>query len=783
LDPRDIGNRFTMSVAELEGIEEVGVSFDKIVAARVCALRPHERSDRLEVLDLDLGDRTIVAVSGALGIRVGSIIPFALPGAVLEGVEGRPTVRQMEIQGTLSPGVTCSERELAISDDHSGLLELAEDTPVGAPLTELLPVHDFVLEIDNKSLTHRPDLWGHRGIAREIAALVGRPLKPWTAEIPETDRNPLTVTVEAPDLCPRYAAQVFEGIAIGASPLWLKLALARVGVRPISNVVDITNFVMLDVGNPVHAFDARFLRGETIVVRRARPGETIVTLDEVERPLLTEDLLIADGEGGVALAGVMGGLTSEIREDTTRVVLEAASFHAATIRRTSSRLGLRTEASARFEKSLDMEFALQATALFSGLVRRLIPGAQVASRLYDVSVPPPAPTVVRVAPEFVRRRLGAEVSDEGMKKMLEGIEFSVAEEGEEFLVTVPSFRATKDISIPEDIVEEIGRLYGYDNITPVPIMAPVEPTPIIPSKWLERTARLSLVASGYTETMGYGFDSAPLAQTMGYSLEGAVELANPISADLPVLRRSLLPNLLLAASRNAQFRDDFRLFEVARVFWPARGEGQIPHQERHVGGLLFSRTLDSLHLLRLVRGHTERLFDELRRGRATVGALDPENPPPWLVPERTRGLTVAGRPCGHLGILHPVVRDALKLKGKVAFFEVDLEPLLDLPEHVVPYEPLPRFPAIQNDLSVIVEAGVPHEEVARAIRETAGELLAELELFAAFRGDPIPEGRKSLSYRLRFRSPERTLTDQEVEPVMERVLQALRSRVGGEIRT
>ncbi len=783
LDPHEMADRFTMSVAELEGIEEFGATYDKLVTARIAAIRKHENSDKLNLLDLDLGQRTITAVSGAPNAEVGRVIVFAQPGVVLEGVEGKPLVQVSEIRGVTSPGMTCSERELGFSDDHSGLMFLDADTPLGRPLTELVPCHDFILEIDNKSITHRPDLWGHRGIAREIAALVKRPMKPFDQTIDEGPEDPLTVAVEAPDICPRYAAQVFDRIAVATSPLWLKIALSLVGVRPISNVVDITNFVMLDVGNPLHAFDGRFLEGNTIIVRRARQGETIVTLDGEERTLLTSDLLIADAHKGVALAGVMGGENSEIRADTERVVLEAAAFDASCIRRTSSRLNLRTEASARFEKALDPLFPLQATALFSRLLRQVCPQARVASRLYDVAQPAPEPTILTIAPDFIRRKLGAPVSNDVMKEMLTGIEFGVVEDQENFIVTVPTFRATKDIGIAEDIVEEIGRLYGYDNIVPAPVVATVKPIPPRPEKLLARLARFGMVACGYREVMSYSFDSANLAQQMGYSLDGAVELENTISSDMPVLRRHLLPNMLLHAQKNGQFRDDFRLFEYGRVFFPAREPGGIPHQERRICGLLYSRSGDAFDLMLRAKAHVEKVLFGLLRGPASFGPIVGAEGLPWVVADHGRSVQFGGQDIGLLSMLHPVVRNALKLRGKIAFFEVSLEAHFATPEAVVKFQPLPRFPAIQNDLSVIVDAGVPYESVARSIEGAAGELLDDLELFATFRGDPIPEGKKSLSFHLRFRSPDRTLKDVEVEPRMEAVLAALKADVDGEIRT
>jgi phenylalanyl-tRNA synthetase beta chain len=781
LDPNTIADRFTMSVAELEGIEEFGATYNKLVSARIAAIKPHENSDKLNIVELDLGNRTIAAISGAPNVVQDAVVVFALPGVVLEGIDGKPEVKVAEIRGFTSPGMTCSERELGFSDDNSGLMFLPRETPLGVPLTDLVPCHDFILEIDNKSITHRPDLWGHRGIAREIAALVNRPMKDFNATIDEGPEEPLTVRVDDPDLCPRYCAQAFDGIKVEESPLWLKIALSLVGVRPISNVVDITNFVMLDVGNPLHAFDARFLEGDTIVVRRARENETITTLDCEERKLLPSDLLIADADRGVALAGVMGGENSEIRDDTTRVVLEAAAFDASGIRRTSSRLGLRTEASARFEKALDPLFPLQATALFSQLLREISPQVTVASKFYDVAEPAPEPTIIRIAPEFIRRKLGAPVETSVMKEMLTGISFGVKEDGDDFVVTVPTFRATKDVSIAEDIVEEIGRLYGYDNIVSAPVVATVKPIPPLPSKLLARWAREAMVACGYNEVMTYSFDSANLASQMDYSLEGALELANVISSDMPVMRRHLLPNMLLHAQKNGQFRDDFRLFEYGRVFYPS--PGTIPHQERRICALAYSRSGDSFDLFLRLKAHVESVVSGLGRGEIAFGSVVGADDLPWVVADNGRAIKFGGEDIGLVSMLHPVVRDTLKLRGKIAFFEINLEPIFAAPEQVVKFKPLPRFPAIQNDLSVIVEAEVAYEKVAEVIEGAGGDLLDELELFATFRGDPIPAGKKSLSFHLRFRSPDRTLKDTEVEPLVERVLGALKAEVDGEIRT
>lgn len=789
LNPMDIANRFTMSVAELEGIVEFGATYDKILAARIMAVQPHPDSDKLSVVVLDLGDRQVTAVSGAPNVSVGLTIAFALPGVVLEGVEGKPVVREAEIRGVKSPGMTCSERELGISDDHSGLLLLPDDCAPGTPLTELLPAHDFIMEIDNKSITHRPDLWGHRGLAREVAALVKRPMLPFDSTVPESTADPLRVEVKAPDLCPRYTALVFDGVTVQPSPQWLKLSLALVGIRPISNVVDITNFVMLDVGNPTHAFDARFIDGDAIIVRRAEEGETLTTLDEIERALLVDDVVIADASRGVALGGVMGGMNSEIQDDTSSVVLEAACFNHIGIRRTSSRLGLRTEASARFEKGLDRESPVHATALFARLLQQLCPTVKVASRFYDVAAPEPEPTVVRVSTEFIRQKMGTAIDDDYMKATLEALEFVVDQDWDDFIITVPTFRATRDIAIPEDIVEEIGRVYGYDNVTPQPIMAPVHPVPPVPAKQLLRQVRKRMAAQGFSEILSYSFDSASFAETIGFSLETAVELANPISSDMPVLRRSLVPNMLQAVVKNAGHTDHFGLFEMGRTFEAASTdesiapEDRIPKQNRRLAAILYQRKADNLDLYRRLKGEVENLALHLQRGELEFKTADDERGFPWLLAGKSQAIYLGGKVCGHISLLSPVVRDRLKLRGKGAVLELDLEPLIATPAGTTRFQPLPRFPGIQNDLSIIVDADVTHQQVLEVIRGAGSDLLDSVELFALFRGQPIPEGKKSLSFHLVFRSPEGTLTDAQVDPLVEDILKALGREVGGEIRT
>ena len=781
LEPEELANRFTLAVAELEGIEEVGAGMEDVVAGRITGLRPHPEADKLRLVDLDLGDRSDTLVSGAPNCEVGMVTAVALPGVTLPA----GPVEVAAIRGVESRGMTCSEADLGLSDDNSGILALPADTAPGTPLSELAPIHDWIIEIDNKSLTHRPDCWSHRGIAREIASLTGRPLKDLDLELEFTRDEPVEIRVEDQDLCPRFTAVSYAGITVAPSPLWLKTMLHRVEVRPISNVVDLTNFVMLDMGNPVHAYDARFIEDAVIIVRRGEEGETLTTLDDQVRAIGASDVIIADGERGVGLGGIMGGLDSEIVDDTTEVVLESANFQASAIRRTSSRLGLRTEASARFEKALDPAFAEHSSRLFGKMLLDLDPGARITSAFIDVAAPPPAPTVVETSCSFIRRKLGDDVSDDRIVAILEGLEFVVEAEGDALRVTVPTFRATKDIGIPEDLVEEVGRMIGYDNITPTPPLAAVQPPPRPQSRVVERRLRHFMVTGGGVEVMQYSFDSAPWAETIGYSLDGAVRLANPISADMPVMRRSLIPNLLSALRKNQTHRDEVFIFEMGRVFHHPETEGAVPDQQRHLGAV-FSTT-DALRPernFRQVKWVIEQLLAINERGsyRLEIAAAGPELP--WVTEGRLLAVRdlVSDELVGWMGQVNPVLCAKARLRGGVGFFELDLEPMIASPRKELTYQPLPRFPRISNDLSFIVPNAVTHQAVVEGVEAAGGELLKETELVAVFEGAPIPDGHKSLSYRLTFGSDERTLRDDEVKPAVDAVIARVGRDTGGYLR-
>lgn len=781
IDPVATAEQFTLSVAELDGVETFGEGLEDVVAGRLAAVEDHPNADRLKVVRVDTGKGEAVCVSGAPNLAAGRMGVFAPAGARLpNGL----MLKAAKMRGVMSEGMLLAEDELGLTDDHTGIIELGNDVAPATPAADVLPVQDTVWEIDNKSITHRPDLWGHYGIAREVAALVGRELRPLDLSLEFTEDDPLRVELEAPGLCHRYTAYLLRGVCIGPSPLWLRARLFRVGVRPISNVVDATNHVMLATGNPIHAFDARDLAGQAIVVRRAADGEVLTTLDEVDRVLTAEDLVIADAERGVALAGVMGGANSEIRGDTTEVVLESACFNATAIRRTSVRVKHRTEASQRYEKSLDPCLAYDAACLFGKMCLDMCPGATVASRLYDVGIQRFEPVVVRTPLALMDSKLGVRLDRDYIVDVLGRLGFGTRMEGDVLVTDVPSWRATKDVSIPEDVIEEVGRVYGYGRIEPVSPKIDMRPPPRLPSKQQERDIKHFLAsAGGMTEVMLHAFENLHTLDALGIAREGHVAVANPIHSDTPLLRRDLAPSLIAAIESNYRQRPTHRVFEIARVFIP-NPDAEIPDQPRRVCAAFVDRGKQrdpDAELFYRVKGLANSLL-------GWVGVMGVDFPPmeagacAWAHPTRTASVEAAGTRLGLIAEVHPERLQALKLPVGASILEVDLDLLLGLDRKAIKHVPAPKYPGITWDISVVVPESVRVSEVAGAIRSADRTLVKSVDFVAVYRGDPIPGDAKSVTFSIIFRSDERTLLEEEVEPVHERIVQKLKEDVGGQLR-
>jgi phenylalanyl-tRNA synthetase beta chain len=801
IGPDELSHRLTMCTSEIESVEEVGGNLDGVVVGKILEVKPHPDSDHLFLTEVDVGKEVLPIVSGAPNTAPNTHVPVALVGAQLPG---GMKVKRVKLRGAESRGVVCSERELDVSDDHSGLWVLdAEKIETGSlkpgtAVEALFPTRDYIIEIDNKSITNRPDLWGMYGFVREIAAIYGRQPKPLLAEetIERIGRggkgSEVKVEILDEDLCPRYTAVALSGIKIEKSPFSIRRRLSTLGVRPISNIVDITNYVMLLTGQPLHAFDARQIAGRKIIVRRAREGERVTTLDAVERRCSGETLLITDPEKAVAVAGVMGGLNSEIDGTTDEIIIESANFNATSIRRTALRLGFRTEASNRFEKSLDPELAMYGLAGSASMVLDLVAGSRLSSPLADVYPGKPQRKSITINTDWVSRLLGMAVEKKRILDILRSLKFEVkGTDGKDLEVDIPSFRATKDVSIPQDLVEEVGRVYGYDNITPE--LPRIESCPPPRVELLAFTRELKTLMAGalaFTEVYTYSFVE-DAACSLFYEDTGLfVKLKNPVSNEMSRLRRSIVPNLLSVVEKNSAGRDRFSVFEIGSVYAPSKG---LPDERQRAAGMILGKVAGgSESLFFEVKGALELLFHRLDLvdvafslpgDKAVKGEgfhVDTIGVPDVFHPGRVT-LLWSGETC--FGVLSELNPRLLKSKGidfhqyRVGFFEVDTGLLADLVKgHRAHkrYRPIPRYPEVVLALAVVVDEHVPVRAVQDFIGSFTSELIDRVTLFDVYRGKPLDKGKKSLAFNVYYRRNDRTLTEKEANEVHERIAQKIR---------
>jgi phenylalanyl-tRNA synthetase beta chain len=774
----ELARRLTAVGLEVEAVERRGGELSGVVAARIVASEKHPNAEKLSVTRVDRGEgEPLQVVCGAKNYAVGDVVPLATVGTVLPGGQ---KIERAKLRGVESSGMLCSARELGLSADASGLLILPAEVAPGTPIARALGLDDVLLEVN--VTPNRPDALSHVGIAREVAALLGQRVRmpaPKLAEGGGAASDEVRVRIEAPDRCARYAARVVEGVKIGPSPAWLARRLEACGVRSLSNVVDVTNYVLLELGHPLHAFDLDRVAGREIVVRTARPGEKLITLDAKERALEPDDLLIADRDRGSALAGVMGGGDSEISAGTTRVLVESAWFAPGGIRRTSKRHGLKTEASYRFERGADPGMVIAAVDRCAALIAELA-GGTVRAGVVDAHPRPPTPVDVRLGWEKPARLLGMDVPREEARRVLGALGFEERAADEAGATwRVPSWR--QDVSIEEDLVEELVRTRGYDAIPEtLPRLALATPALAPEAEALARL-REALEAAGFAEAVNFSF-VAPAEDAAVDPTAKALPLKNPISAELAVMRTTLLPSLLKNAAHNLRQRvDDVRLYEVARAFARGPGEGDAPAAEYpEVAGVVVGRRSapgwatgrDPADLYDL-KGALEGVLEAL----GVAGVRWAVRPEPWSHP-RVCAALLGERDVviGTAAELHPRVAAAFELPRGVLAFRLDLTALLAHARPVPRYRPIPRFPAVLRDLAVVVDDAVAADRVLKAVR---GEPLVEdAALFDVYTGTPVPAGRKSLALALRYRAADRTLTDAEVDAAHARIVARLRDDAG-----
>ena len=766
-DPHDLQRLITMKTAECEAVEPFGGHFAQVVAARIVSVEPTAKGKN-KLVRIDVGPgKTAVALCGAPNVREGMLAAWVPPGTSLQG----KMIGRAVIDGIESEGMLASAAELGINRDHSGLLELVDAEP-GQLLRELKP--DWIIEIDNKSLTHRPDLWGHVGMAREVAAITGLTLRdPVRMDLLPRGESVIRVDIADHLLCPRYSALLVESVQAGPSPLWLQARLESIGLNTINNIVDATNFILAELPQPMHAFDADKLHGNTIFVRTARAGEMLRALNGETYELTPTDLVIADEAGPVALAGVIGGADSAISETTKRVVLESANFQATSVRLTSARHKLRTDASMRFEKSLDPENTIRGLARAVELLKELCPGIATHGGVTDNRGPLRRTEPIALPMKFLVRKLGKDVSQEQAMHILGVLGFQARETAPGFLsVTVPSWRATKDISLKDDLVEEIGRMIGYGEITPAAPLVAAAPPYSNPMRMYLRSVRTELVDQGFTEVYNYSFVAEADVKKFGLRIEDHVAIRNPIASELTHMRRSLLPGVFRSIVSNVRHYPEFRIFEIGHEIHPGHS-AELPSEVTHAVAALYNARGD------------EQDFFELKRVLECVfpgGRVTAARARGYEHPVRTAEVHWLGLVIGRFFELHPSLLADEGIEGRAVLFDVDLELAQQLAAaRQKQYTALRKYPTSGFDLSVVTTLEKPVAQIEDELANLARPGLAAIDFITQYTGSPLEFGQKSVSYHLELGALDHTMTNEEVGEVRNRIIEGMRG-LGYEFR-
>lgn len=774
----EVADRLTLCGDAVEEVESTSAYLQKVIVGEVAALEPVPEADKIQLARVDTGTDTLQVICGAPNVAVGQKIAFAQIGADLKG---GLHIRKAKIRGVESFGMICSQRELGISEDHTGIWVLPDDAPVGAPLVEYLDFDDYTLTFE--ITPNRPDSLCALGIARDLAVLGGVELKRPDFKLQEVDEpseKHVRVAIDDPVGCPRYAARVIRGIAVGQSPWWLQKKLITAGMRPINNVVDITNLVMLECGHPLHAFDLSRFGSSEVVVRRARDGEEFTTLDDQKHRLTPEVLLITNGREPVAAGGVMGGLNSEVQDDTETILLEAAYFDPSVIRRSRRRLALNTESSYRFERGADpngIEYAIdRAAQLFAELC-----GGEVCRGIVDAYPRRIDPVTIHFRPERCNRVLGTEYSTERMVNIFQGLEFDVRD-SEPMQVTVPTFRP--DIEREIDLIEEVVRIESYasvpdavENVGPLYTPAPEQ------DEFRDDLRRL-LTGVGFDEIYTSGLSNGKLAEFL-HPGRPIVRLANSLSAELDIIRNSLIPPGLSVVSHNIAHRSlNLRLFEIGKVYFPPPQDDGEPVEEEYLclmvsgqtehGWRQTPRKLDFYDLsgaLEVLRHHFR--WPELEFSPADFG---------YFEAEQSFELVLGDKKVGRIGSFTDETLGRLDIKQPVVGLEVSLAPLIEARAPLTQFRPLAQFPASHRDLAVVVDEGVSAGELIATIRKAAGGLARDVEIFDLYQGKQIASGKKSLAFAITYRSDERSLEGDEVDEQQEKVISKLKQTFNAEIR-
>ncbi len=766
LDKKSLIKNFTLSTAEVEDIIEKGTDISGVVVAKILSVENHPESKKLHLLKVDMGDEVVDIVCGAPNVREGMKVALATIG----GHIGEITIAPRKLAGYTSYGMCCSEAELGISDDNSGLWEITDDVLLGTDIKDVYDIDDIIFEVDNKSLTNRPDLWSHYGIAREFATITGRELKaPELLDASQFDSlPPVLVDVKATELCYRYSAIKVENVTRKLSPVNMRIRLYYCGSRAINFLADLTNYVMMELGQPMHAFDNA--KVDKIEVQTFSEGLKFTTLDGIERNIDENMLMITSGNEPVAIAGVMGGDASKIEDTTTSLLLESANFDGVSVRKTTTRLGLRTDSSQRYEKMLDPELCRVATERVLKLISDCDAGAKVVSSFTDAYVKHYPEITLTFDKRYVDRYTGIEITNETIVKTLTSLGFDVKVEGDSFTVKVPSWRATKDVTIKADIIEEITRIYGYDNFEVFTAESPILPVrkEILKS---EEDRMKDLLVKSYRlhEVHSYIWSDVKKNDELGIKTPENVRIINAQTPDHAILRRSMIPTLLSFVKENRGYGDSFGIFEIGHTVEGVRENGECNEQNK-LGVALYSKTESEEALFLRARDAVLELCTDILHKSPEFASADADYD--FEHPVNSFDIKVDGEKIGYLSVPHPTVLENIDKKCAVAFFEINTEKFAAKPALTTKYNEPSKFPAIDIDVTFTADVGaIVFGDVVSLAKAASGDILSDVKVKDIYTGD---DGVAAITLRFSFISNERTLTKQELAPTVEAIAETLK---------
>lgn len=759
--PEEVAYKLTMTTAEVDSVETLTRTVNGITVGEITEIEPIRTGDSditMNYVTVNLGSETHKTVCGAPNVTVGMKSAFAVPGTVIaEGV----TIKEQKVYGRMSYGILCSPRELGWDESHAGILAFPETMTAGAQLADFVPQTDHVIDIDNKSVTHRPDLWGHYGFARELAAIYGRELKPLeTADASEWEHlEEFPLRIEDSEGCPGYCCLDIEGLTPAFSPLDIQYRLLAVGLRPINLVVDLTNYIMCEIGQPMHAFNGERVRD--IIVAPFGSEGTFSTLDSIEHPMIPEDLMIKDHTGPIAISGIMGGEDSEITDDTERLLLESANFNPARIRRTAVRLGLRTDASLRFEKGQPPYHMALSIKRFIQLLQDAGSKPVIRSRLTCGGDTGDKPRTMSMKTEYISRTIGMDIPPERTVEILESLGFGCTLENDDLHLVIPPHRSVRDISIPNDIVEEVARIYGYDNITPsMPDMEMRQYTFNSELQMHHKIRRFLSQAKGFSEVHTYSWYDDNWLKRIGYAPGKTLILRNPASENNTSMRREILPNLLQFIETNATFRDRFFIYEVGNVFFP---EDNGCRQVMSLAGIGYqSEKLGNLQDLFLsVKGTIEEIFFMLDAG-TPIFAVSEDTHGPWCFPGSWMDITIGENSIGQIGHLTGKQFDVLEKEAQVAWFELTVDLLAGHAYPDIIYDPVPVYPGSWMDFSILADSTSSYADLSDILGHFSHPILKTGKFLYHYAGKGLPEGKISYTFRFWLGLRERTLTGEDL---------------------